>query len=41
MLITSIIKEKGLTQQQEAELMKIDQPKVSKIVRGLLFGIFY
>lgn len=36
MLITNIIKEKGLTQQQAAELMKIDQPKVSKIIRGLL-----
>jgi predicted XRE-type DNA-binding protein len=36
MLISDIIKEKGLTQQQAAELMNIDQPKVSKIVRGLL-----
>lgn len=36
MLITDIIKEKGLTQQQAAELMNIDQPKVSKIIRGLL-----
>lgn len=36
MLITDIIKEKGFTQQQAAELMNIDQPKVSKIVRGLL-----
>jgi predicted XRE-type DNA-binding protein len=36
MLITGIIKEKGLTQIQAAELMKIDQPKVSKIVRGIL-----
>jgi predicted XRE-type DNA-binding protein len=36
MLIAGIIKEKGLTQQQAADLMKIDQPKVSKIVRGLL-----
>ncbi len=36
MLITEIIKEKNLTQQQAADLMNIDQPKVSKIVRGLL-----
>ncbi len=36
MLITSIIKDKGLTQQQAALMMGIDQPKVSKVVRGLL-----
>ncbi len=36
MLISNIIKEKRLTQQQAAELMNIDQPKVSKIIRGLL-----
>ncbi len=36
MLISDVIKEKGLTQQQAAELMKIDQPKVSRIIRGLL-----
>lgn len=36
MLITEIIKEKNLTQQQAANLMNIDQPKVSKIIRGLL-----
>lgn len=36
MLITEIIKDKGLTQQQAADLMNIDQPKVSKIIRGLL-----
>lgn len=36
MLITGIIKEKDLTQQQAADLMNIDQPKVSKIIRGLL-----
>lgn len=36
MLITNIIKEKRLTQQQAADLMNIDQPKVSKIIRGLL-----
>jgi predicted XRE-type DNA-binding protein len=36
MLITDILKGKDLTQQQAAELMNIDQPKVSKIARGLL-----
>lgn len=36
MAITSIIKEKNLTQQQAAELIGIDQPKISKIIRGLL-----
>jgi predicted XRE-type DNA-binding protein len=36
MLISEIIKEKDLTQQQAADLMNIDQPKVSKIIRGLL-----
>jgi predicted XRE-type DNA-binding protein len=36
MLITEIIREKNLTQQQAADLMDIDQPKVSKIIRGLL-----
>jgi len=35
-LIRSIIKQKGLTQEQIAELMGIDQPKVSKIMRGIL-----
>ena len=36
MLIAEIIKEKDMTQQQAADLMNIDQPKVSKIIRGLL-----
>lgn len=36
MLIFDIIKGNGWTQQQAAELMNIDQPKVSKIIRGLL-----
>ena len=35
-LIAEIIKDKGITQNQAAQLMNIDQPKVSKIVRGLL-----
>ena len=34
--ITGIIADKGLTQQQAAVMMDIDQPKVSKIIRGLL-----
>jgi predicted XRE-type DNA-binding protein len=36
MLIKNIIKSKNMTQQCAAELMGIDQPKVSKITRGLL-----
>jgi predicted XRE-type DNA-binding protein len=35
-LIRSVIKKKKLTQQQAAKLMDIDQPKVSKITRGIL-----
>lgn len=34
--INDIIRARGLTQQKAAELMGIDQPKVSKIVRGRL-----
>lgn len=36
MLISNILKQKGLTQVQAALVMGIDQPKVSKIIRGLL-----
>ena len=36
MLITNILKERKLNQEQAALLMGIDQPKVSKIIRGLL-----
>lgn len=36
MLITKIIQEKKLNQEQAALLIGIDQPKVSKIIRGLL-----
>lgn len=36
MAIAAIIKENNWSQQQAAELMGIDQPKVSKITRGLL-----
>ncbi len=34
--IHEIIQSQGLTQQQAAELMGTDQPKVSKIIRGRL-----
>jgi len=34
--IQDVIEDRGLTQMQAAELMGIDQPKVSKIVRGRL-----
>ncbi len=36
LLLRAIIKKRKLTQAQAAKLMKIDQPKVSRIVRGLL-----
>ncbi|MBF8263829.1 MAG: transcriptional regulator, family [Parachlamydiales bacterium] len=36
LLIRSIINQRELTQEQAAKLMKIDQPKISRIVRGLL-----
>ena len=36
LLIREIIKRRKLTQAQAAKLMKIDQPKVSRITRGLL-----
>ena len=36
MTITDIIKQKKLTQTQAAEMLGIDQPKISKITRGLL-----
>ncbi len=35
-LIRSVIEDKELTQDMAAELMGIDQPKVSKITRGIL-----
>lgn len=37
-LITEQIKRKKLTQKQAAQLMEIDQPKVSAIIRGKLSG---
>ena len=36
MLIVKIIKSRSMTQQEAAKCMGIDQPKVSKITRGLL-----
>ena len=36
LIITSIIRHRKLTQQKAAKLMGIDQPKVSKLTRGLL-----
>lgn len=36
--ISSVIEERGLTQVEAAELMGIDQPKVSALVRGRLDG---
>lgn len=37
-LISSVIKRKKLTQKQAAELIGVDQPKVSAIIRGQLSG---
>lgn len=36
--ISTIIKSRRLTQAQAAEIMQIDQPKVSAIIRGRLSG---
>ena len=36
LLISAIIKQRKLTQDQAAKLMKTDQPKISKIIRGTL-----
>ena len=36
--ITSVIEERGLTQAEAADLMGVDQPKVSALVRGRLDG---
>jgi predicted XRE-type DNA-binding protein len=38
MQISRIVEERGLTQVQAAELLGIDQPKVSALVRGNLRG---
>ena len=35
-MIEKFIKEKGYTQKQAAEVLGIDQPRVSRLVRGLL-----
>jgi len=37
-LISNAIKRKKLTQKKAAELMRVDQPKVSAIIRGQLSG---
>lgn len=37
-LISSVIKRKKLTQKKAAELIGIDQPKISAIIRGQLSG---
>jgi predicted XRE-type DNA-binding protein len=37
-LIDDVIRERGLTQQQAAMIMGIDQPKVSHVLRGRLSG---
>ncbi len=36
--ITLLIRERGLTQAQAATLLRIDQPKVSALIRGRLSG---
>jgi predicted XRE-type DNA-binding protein len=36
--ITQVIKEHGLTQIAAAKMLGIDQPKVSRLVRGELYG---
>jgi len=36
--ITVLIRERGLTQAQTAELLGVDQPKVSALMRGRLTG---
>jgi len=36
--ISSIIQDRGLTQAEAAEIMGVDQPKVSSLVRGRLDG---
>lgn len=36
--ITVLIREKGLTQVETAKLLRVDQPKVSALIRGRLTG---
>jgi predicted XRE-type DNA-binding protein len=36
--ITVLIRERGLTQAQAAKLLRLDQPKVSALIRGRLTG---
>jgi predicted XRE-type DNA-binding protein len=35
-IITEILKRRGLTQKQAAKLLGVDQPKVSRLMRGLV-----
>lgn len=37
--ISLVIREKGLTQQQAAEILGVDQPKVSALMRGRISGV--
>lgn len=37
-LISAVIKKKKLTQKQAAELIGVDQPKISAVIRGQLSG---
>ena len=37
-LISTLIAEEGLTQRQAADLLGVDQPKVSALIRGQLTG---
>ena len=37
-VINNIIKEKNLTQTEAANILGIDQPKISRLVRGILSG---
>lgn len=36
--ITVLIRQRGLTQAQAAKLLRVDQPKVSALIRGRLTG---
>lgn len=37
-LVSNIIQSRGLTQQQAADLVGVDQPKISRLVRGHVDG---
>jgi predicted XRE-type DNA-binding protein len=38
MVINTVIKEKKYSQTEAAEILDIDQPKVSRLLRGIVFG---